>query len=95
MYMKFAVIIMFFLLNMTFVIAEEKTGYIDNVQIQINGVENTLINDNNYYTMETITGGSSINITSINNFNKVYIIYSMQSSKGKISYNGKEKPIGK
>lgn len=93
--MKFVVIIMFFLLNITFVHAEEKAGYIDNVQVQINGVDNSLIKDNNFYTIETIAGGNTISITSTKNFDKIYIIYSVQSSKGTISYNGKEKSIGK
>ena len=92
--MKLVVIIFVFLFNIIFVNAEEQSGYLSNTHINVEGNEIKKLSDNNYNTIEKINLNSILTVSNEKPFDKIYIIYSMNSSKGTIKYNNKEKKLG-
>lgn len=74
--------------------ASERNGYIENVEISINDILNSKLNDNNYNTYNKINANDTIKITSTMEFNYVYIIYYINSQTGIIDYNNNSTNIG-
>ena len=85
------IISLFFSIN---VAAQERTGFIENIHIYEDEIELTNLTDNNYNTTKKALANIPFTITSPVRVKYLYIIYSINTSKGVIKYNGKEQKIG-
>lgn len=87
-------LLLFLILLSTNVYADTRTGYIKNTKITVNGTATTKLNDNNFYSLLNIKKGDTIEIESPKQIKSIYIIYSVYSKSGTISYDGNLIMIG-
>ena len=87
-------ILTFFILTVN-VEAESRIDFIENIKVTINDKSFKQLNDNNYSTYLNIEAYDTINITSDQLFDGVYIIYYLEAKTGTLSYNNEKVDVGK
>lgn len=78
--------IMFILLFAPNVYAETRTGYMKKYNVLVNGDETKKLHDNDFYSLVKINHGDTIEVSAKTNIKSIYIIYSLYSKKGNITY---------
>ena len=91
---KITLFLLLFFISFITVNAEQRDGFIKDTAYYINDITSKYLKDNNYNTKTNIFVKDNLKLTSKEEFDSIYIVYYLKSSKGTIDIDGTKKELG-